>query len=100
MNPADYYASSAVGDDGNSWREKPKTYNQTTITALGDRVKVFDTYCSNPGTWYNNDADRYLGYVFSGNVVDAVRAKTDFRLIDEVLVIKRRATCRPPSTTT
>ncbi len=89
MNPADYYASSQSEMMGNSWREKPKTYNQTTITALGDRVKVFDTYCSNPGTWYNNDADRYLGHVFSGNVVDAVRAKTDFRLIDEVLVIKK-----------
>lgn len=89
MNPADYYASSQSEMMGNSWREKPKTYNQTTVTALGDRIKVFDTYCSTPGTWYNNDANRYLNQVFSGNVVDAIRAKTDFRLIDEVLVVKK-----------
>ncbi len=91
MNPADYYVNDRSQMMNNKWTEKPKTYNQSTITVFGDKVKIFDTYNSNIGTWYNNNENRYRDWVFSGSVIDATRVKVDFKMIDEILVVKSKA---------
>jgi hypothetical protein len=91
MNPADYYVNDRGQMMENSWDKKPKTYNQTSLTILGDNVKVFDTYNTNVGKWYNNDKNRYRNWVFDNTIVEATRVKVDFRLIDEMLVVKSKA---------
>jgi hypothetical protein len=91
MNPADYYVNDRSQMMRNKWSEKPKTYYQNTITVFGDKVKVFDTYNSNIGTWYNSDENRYREWVFSDSVIDAIRVKVDFKMIDEMLVVKSKS---------
>lgn len=90
MNPAEYYVDNRMQMMDNKWSVKPKTYNQTTLGVLGDQTKFYDTYISNRGKWYNNDENRYRDWVLSGNVMDAIRVKVDFRLIDELLVLKSK----------
>lgn len=90
MNPADYYVNDRGEMMSNRWSQKPKTYNQNSLTTLGDKVKVFDTYISNVGKWYSCDNNRYRDWVFTGNVIDATRTKIDFRQIDELLVVKKQ----------
>lgn len=90
MKPSDYYVDNRSDMIKNKWSAKPKTYNQTTLTVLGDKMKCFDTYISNVGNWYNDDENRYRSWVLNGNVTDAIRVKVDFRLIDEILVVKEK----------
>jgi len=91
MKPSDYYVNNRAEMISNKWSQKPKSYNQTSITFFGDKIKTFDTYISNVGSWYNDDENRFRNWVFSGNVTDAVRVKVDFRMIDEVLVVKDKS---------
>lgn len=91
MKPSDYYVNNRQEMMENKWSKKTKTYNQTTLTVLGDKVKVFDTYISNIGKWFGNDDNRYRNWVFTNNVKDATRIKVDFRMIDEILVVKPKS---------
>lgn len=91
MKPSDYYVGNRADMISNKWSQKPKSYNQTSLTVFGDKVKVFDTYISSIGNWYNSDENRYNSWVLSGNITDATRVKVDFRMIDEILVIKSKS---------